>query len=187
MTHISCTQTPFDLHTHTFLFYFIQFVCLFLHLAWKFPTPMLLFSLVSTTAADSCGDGNATATATSEARIMTVFILLLIDRDVCRCVWVNTDFGKIPHGSDGVRLKTVENGLIIDKSYVAYFIVEILAIILQREMVRLFHRFDSMRFDSIHLLLLLRCFKTLPICFVSRKQKSEISSVSITKVFFWLA
>lgn len=39
---------------------------------------MLLFSLVRTTAADSCGDGNATATAISDAKIMMVFIVLVV-------------------------------------------------------------------------------------------------------------
>lgn len=108
---------------------------------------MLLFSLVRTTAADSCGDGNATATATSEAKIMIVFILLLV------CVSVRLDRLLVKyHKTDGVRLKTVKIELIIDKFYVGYFIAKILTIILQREMVRLFHRFDSV------FLCVLRCF-----------------------------
>lgn len=99
------------------------------YLAWKFPTPILLFSLVKTTAADSCGDGNATATATSEAKTMIVFILLLV------CICLISYLLVKNHETDGVHLKTVENELIIDKFHVGYFIGKILTIISRREMV----------------------------------------------------
>lgn len=67
-------DTLFDLHTW---FVWLYSLPVWFYLAWKSPTPMLLFSLVRTTAADSCGDGNATATATTAAKIIMAFILLI--------------------------------------------------------------------------------------------------------------
>lgn len=76
-THI---HILWQLYTNTVRYPHILFIIWYVHvfyLAWKSPTPMLLFSLVRTTAADSCGAGNATAMATTDAKIMIVFILLI--------------------------------------------------------------------------------------------------------------
>lgn len=64
---------------------------------------MLLFSLAKTTAADSCGDGNAAAIATSAAKTMKNFMVMMGPRDT--------------------RLKTAKGKLIANYLPATYFIV----------------------------------------------------------------